>query len=170
METQTRPNLIRKLGLVVFVLALAYVGYRFLRPNPLTQGAAGMLDAMRSGDGNHLLNYTIAEERTCSGLDGPKLRKAWEILIQPIITSSTYAGTDKPKLEGNQTQAAAAAKYLDKQGNPWKLTVIANQAEEGPKMEIIYLMLATASLFDETGNANATLTPDLALKGIHRYR
>jgi len=157
-------------GLTFFAVTLTLVAYWYLRPSPLVASAREMITAMRDGNGDVLYEYALSDERKCSDLSPEKIHRLWEILIQPAITHSKFVGAVPAALESNQTQSTAAFRFLTRQGDPWKLDVIANQSDEGVKAGIVYSMLATASLFDEDGHVNPTLTPNLALAGVRRYR
>src|SRR5579862_4729352 len=169
VKTAIMVRVYRWAGLGFFAIAILYAGL-LLRGNPLPVAAVRIATAMRDGDGPVLYDFAIQDERSCSELTPDKIRKAWEILIGPLLAQSRPMGADGGKLAGNQTQATASYSYLDREGNPWKLVVIANQTDDGAKDQIIYTMLATASLFDDAGHAQATLTSDLSLKGLHRFR
>jgi hypothetical protein len=157
-------------GIAFFVVCIGVVVWVLTRPNPLVSGARNMAIAMRDGDAETMYSFTIPDERACSDLTQEKIRKVWQILIQPLVSSSRLVGEGKATLESNKTQGTAIFHFLDKSNNPWDLDAISNQTDDGPKESIIYWMLATASLFDDDGQAQSTLTTSLALKGVHRYR
>ena len=158
------------LGSVFLLLSLLLVLWSIFRPNPLPGAAVRMADSMRLGDGDALFDCTIADERMCSDLTPAKVRRAWEILLKPHLESSRFLRAEPTLLSSNQVQATAGFQYLDKSGNPWRLLMIANQADGGPKTQVIYKMLSLASVFDDKGQAQTSLTADLALKGFRRYR
>ena len=159
-----------RMGIGFALASLAYLLWTVLRPNPLAGAATNMVVALRDGDGDGLYQAAITQERQCSALTPQKLRAVWEILIQPETRTSKLLRVENGRLESNRAQATAFVRYLDHEGNPWSLDMIANKSEEGPKSAVVYTMLSTASLFDDEGIAHPNLTVDLSLAGLRRYR
>jgi len=156
--------------MAVLLSIAAIVALWFFRRPPLVRAADSMVVAMRDGDGNGIFDAAISDERNCSDLTPEKVHQAWAILIGPNITASQFVSKDRTDVESNQTQAVASFNYHTEQGDPWTLTVIANQCAEGTKANVIYGMLATASIFSADGHTYSTLTSEVALQGVRRYR
>jgi len=129
-----------------------------------------MAHAMGTGDSADLYSSAFSDERGCSDLTPQKVHQVWQALLEPLIRNSKLLEEGPGHLEKNKTQATAEIRYRSNQGKDWTLVAIANQTDEGPKEQIIYSMLALASSFDENGQPLNTLTGELALKGIRRYR
>ena len=151
-------------------MSLLLVAWFVFRPDPLRRAAREMVNALRDGDGARLFDATVPEERTCSNLDAPRIRRAWEILIEPHLKSSRYVRSDPAKLLSNEVQADDAIWYADKEGNPWSLTMIANQSEDGPKTALLFHMLGIASLFDSQDRNIGVATVTTTLAGVRKYR
>ncbi len=165
-----QPKLAIWSGTVFFLCTVSLSTYWFLRPNPLIGEARGMVISLRDGDGNALFDASLQDEQKCSDLSPAKLHRIWEILIEPNLKRSKLAGEDPIKLESNQTQAVGQFRYVTNEGDPWTLSMIANASAEGAKSDVVYSMLATASLFDDDGHANPNLTSNMSLAGLQRYR
>ena len=142
----------------------------WLKPNRLVSDASSMMQALTKGDGEQLLRYAGRQEIACSDLTPDRLNKAWTILIKPLLDKSKLVKRDPIDNEVSPTQAVAEHRYVTDKGDPWSLTIIANQSDSGAKSIIVGTMLNTASIFDENGNANASITSELALRGVHRFR
>ncbi len=161
---------IRRGGFLFLLIAVLLSGWYLLRPNPLRAAAVEFANAIRHGDGDALLQATSPQERQCSGLDAAKLRSAWEILVGPRVGSSRFLRSEQAKQTSNELQATAAIWFADRDGNPWSIVAIANQADWGPATTILYPMLSIASRFDSEGKALKGITTESALAGIRRYR
>ena len=158
-------------GVGFLLLSSIYVAWRVFGPNPLVAEAAKFAVGLRYGDADQLIRATIGEERECSNLNRESIRQAWDILIRPQILDSKYVGPLRSTLASNRVQATAGFRFLDRKGNPWAISSIANQAGGEPKMTVLYTMLATASRFDDNGLASEpNLTTTLSLNGLRRYR
>lgn len=160
-----------KVGGPAFLLIVLVTAIFFLiRPNPLRRAADSMVGALRNGDGQLLIRGTIEEERTCSNLTEDRLHQAWEILLKPYIASSKFVRVESAKQVSNDYQATASIWFTDSAGNPWRMNFIANQSNGEAKGTVLFHMFATASLFDESGHAATSLTSELLLRSLRRYR
>lgn len=161
-----------KLSLAAVVLIL--VGgtlYIWLNTSPIKRAASRMLDGLRDGDGKVLYDAAIEDECGCSNLTPEKLHQAWEILIAPHIADSKYVGADPVSWSPQSpTQAVATYHYRTSAGVPWDLDMIANEAGSNYKINVVYMMLSSASYVEGTTIAQPNATAQMILDGLHRYR
>jgi len=157
-------------GYLFLIIALVVALYLWLRPTRLVSDASTMVEALKNGDGDRLLEFTSANERDCSGLTADRIHQAWKILIEPLLARSQFVGKDRIDVDSNDTQAVGTYRFVTDGGDPWSLNIIANQAAGGTKTTILYPMITTQSMFDDDGHANPTLTSELALRGVQRVR
>lgn len=170
MKDSRRPKSIFILGIVFGVASLSIVAWFVFGSNRLKASARAMVNAMRDGNGQELYNAASAREISCSGLTAENLEKAWHILIEPRIKSSKFVRAEAPEQTSNEYQATSSIWYTDKFGNPWRLVMIANRTEDGPKTTVLFHLLSLASLFDEKEEVSTGQTIETELRGIKRYR
>lgn len=162
---------VRAFGVVFAVLSVAYVAWLLLRPNELKASASSIVSAMRSGDIDRLYEAMSIEEKQCSNLTPEKLREAWQYLVAPRIRSSKFVREEPALQTANDFQATAGVWYTDSKGTPWRIVMIANKAEGGPKTTVLFHMLLINWQFAPNGTIDtAHPSGERYLRGISAVR
>lgn len=128
-----------------------------------------MNHAMLTGDGKVLMEGAIPEETGCSQLSSEKAHKLWELLVRPYIESSRLVGEDPAIISSNRVQATAGYRFVDRTRTPWGISIVANQAEGGPKTNVLAQMFFVAAQFDESKRV-VPLTDQGALITLRKFR
>lgn len=157
-------------GCAALLVAVFYVARIFFSPSDLKSAAASMVRAISKGDERGLWQAASGPERACSELDPGRLKRAWEILVQPRVSRSKLVREEAPRAGWNPTQASGRTWFTDPSGNLWSIVVVANQAEDGAKTQVVFTMLVVASGVDEKGNALPGSTAQSLLDGVRKFR
>lgn len=161
---------VSRLGIVFLAASMLFAAWYFTRPNPLRAAASRMTQAMQVGDIKTLIDSMSAEERDCSDLNEEKVRRLWQLLIKPRVSTSTFLRMGPAEQEANDHQATATAYFVDASGDAWVITMIANHTSENPKTTLLFQMLTIATKFDADGRKILNNSTEKQLDQIRRLR
>ncbi len=148
-------------GVGFLVLCIGAAIYVLLKPNPLRQAAASLMESFYVGNVDGIAHYMTDEEKSCSGLDRETLKKVRDLLIGTPMSESVVLKKREPLQTSNTFQASCTYFMEDKHAVPWQFTALITQTDDGPKAAVLMLMLTAHLKFREDGSKEPDQSKEL---------
>lgn len=150
-------------GVGFLVLYIGVAIYVLLKPNPLRQAAASLMESFYVGNVDGIAHYMTDEEKSCSGLDRETLGKVYGLLIATPMREAVVLKKREAVQTSNIYQATCTYFMEDKNGLPWQFSTIINRTDDGPKAPVLLAMLTSHLKFRDDGSKD----PDQSIELRH---